>query len=132
MIIKNKLPGHYCELSYSQLIEEQLLKEFDNNYSLYFIHPDLDVIEGLNFSEKIKNDINYKIAIHVGNEVSYDPKHYEFFDVIFRFYLQEKYLFIKIKKIFEKIYSDFAALFIILRISVLSSIGNSLLLLSLI
>jgi hypothetical protein len=96
MIIKNKLPGHYCELSYSQLIEEQLLKEFDNNYSLYFIHPDLDVIEGLNFSEKIKNDINYKIAIHVGNEVSYDPKYYEFFDVIFRFYLQEKCDYIKI------------------------------------
>jgi hypothetical protein len=90
MIIQNKLPKHYCELSYIQLIEEQLVKEFNNDYSLYIIHSDLDVIEGLDFGKKIKNDTNYKIAIHVGNEVSYNPKYYEFFDIIFRFYLQEK------------------------------------------
>jgi hypothetical protein len=89
MIIQNKLPENYCELSYMQLIEEELLKEFDDNYSLYFIHPDLYVTEGLNFIEKIKNDSNYKIAIHNGNEGVYDSKYYEFFDIIFRFYLQE-------------------------------------------
>jgi hypothetical protein len=89
MIIQNKLPIHYCEVSYIKLIEEQLLKEFDDNYSLYIIHPDLDVVEGLKFGEKIKNDTNYKIAIHNGNEVSFDSKYYEFFDIIFRFYLQE-------------------------------------------
>jgi hypothetical protein len=89
MIIQNKLPEHYCELSYVQLIQEQLLKEFDDNYSLYFIHPDLDVIEGVDFGEKIKNDTNYKIAFHTGNEVAYSPQYYDFFDIIFRVYLQE-------------------------------------------
>ena len=89
MITQNKLPGHYCEISYLQLIEEQLSKNFDDNYSLYIVHPDLDIIEGIVFREKIKNDTNYKIAIHVGNEQSYNPKYYDFFDIIFRFYLQE-------------------------------------------
>jgi hypothetical protein len=89
MIIQNKLPSHYCELTYIQEIQEFLLKEFDENYSLYIVHPDLDVAEGTNFGEKIKNDTNYKIAIHTSNEVFYSPKYYEFFDVIFRFYLQE-------------------------------------------
>jgi hypothetical protein len=89
MIIQNKLPEHYCELSYVQLIEEQLLKEFDDNYSLYFIHPDLDVIEGVDFGEKIKNDTNYKIAFHTSNEVGYTPQYYDFFNIIFRVYLQE-------------------------------------------
>lgn len=89
MIIQNKLPGHYSELSYVQVIEEQLLKEFDDNFSLYFIHPDLDIIEGVDFGEKIKNDTNYKIAFHTSNEVTYSPKYYDFFDIIFRVYLQE-------------------------------------------
>ena len=84
MIIQNKLPVHYCEVSYIKLIEEQLLKEFDDNYSLYIIHPDLDVVEGLEFGEKIKNDTNYKIAIHNGNEVSYDSKYYDFLDFIYK------------------------------------------------
>jgi hypothetical protein len=89
MIIQNKLPSHYCELAYIQVIQELLLNEFDDNYSLYIIHPDLDVTEGINFGEKIKNDKNYKIAIHTSNEVFYSPKYYEFFDIVFRFYLQE-------------------------------------------
>lgn len=90
MIIQNKLPSHFSELSYTQLITEQLLKEFDDNYSLYFLHPDLDVSEGKDFGEKIKNDTNYKIAIHTTNEDKYSSKYYEFVDIIFRNYLQEK------------------------------------------
>jgi hypothetical protein len=89
MIIQNELPSHFSELSYTQLITEELLKKFDDNYSLYFLHPDLHVSDGLGFDEKIKNDTNYKIAIHTTNEVRYSPKYYEFFDIIFRFYLQE-------------------------------------------
>jgi hypothetical protein len=96
MIIQNKLPKHYSEISYIQLIEERLLKEFDDNYSLYFVHPDLDVIEGVDFGEKIKKDKNYKIGIHVGNERSYNPKYYGFFDIIFRYYLQENCDFNKV------------------------------------
>jgi hypothetical protein len=90
MIIQNELPSHFSELSYTQLITEELLKKFDDNYSLYFLHPDLHVSDGLGFDEKIKNDTNYKIAIHTTNEVRYSPKYYEFFDIIFRNYLQEK------------------------------------------
>lgn len=90
MIIKNNLPEYYCEISYIQLIIEQLSKEFDDNYSLYIVHPDIDIAEGSDFGDKIKNDTNYKIAIHTSNEVSYVPKYYDFFDIIFRFYLQEK------------------------------------------
>ena len=96
MIIQNKIPKHYCEVSYLELIENELVKEFDDNYSLYLIHLDLDQIEGKILEEKIKSDNNYKIAIHVGNESHYDPKYYEFFDIIFRFYLTERCDFNKI------------------------------------
>lgn len=96
MIIQNKLPKHYCEISYLQLIEEELLKKFDDNYSLYFVYPDLNIIENVDFFEKIKNDKNYKIAIHAGNERLYDPKYYDSFNIIFRFYLSEKCDFNKI------------------------------------
>ena len=77
------MPNHYCELSYIQLIEDELLKEFDDDYSLYVLHNDLDQIEGYILEEKVKSDTNYKIAIHVGNEVDYNPKYYELFNKVF-------------------------------------------------
>jgi hypothetical protein len=96
MLIRNKIPKHYCEVSYLDLIENELLKEFGDDYSLYILHNDLDQIEGNIFEEKIKSDTNYKIAIHVGNEVDYNPKYYELFNIIFRFYLTERCDFNKI------------------------------------
>ena len=76
MIIQNKLPVHYCEVSYIKLIEEQLLKEFDDNYSLYIIHPDLDVVEGLEFGEKIKNDTNITLYKLNKEKVKFDYNEY--------------------------------------------------------
>ena len=87
MIIKNKIPSHYCEVSYLNLLEIELSKELDDRYSLYIIHSDLNEFS---FREKIESDFGYKIAIHIGNENFFDSKYYEFFDLIFRFYLEDR------------------------------------------
>ncbi|MFZ9740344.1 MAG: hypothetical protein ACO3CQ_00410 [Candidatus Nanopelagicaceae bacterium] len=91
MLIKNSLPSHYCEISHTRFIAEYLKNEFDDNYHLFFIHPDLDLNANLmeEFLFKL-NEVNSKnikkIAIHVGNEEYYDDKFYKNFDMIFRNY----------------------------------------------
>ena len=87
MIVQSFLPSHYSEVSYIDYIIDELSKNFDDTHSLYIIHPDLNVIGGPEFSEKLKTDTNFKIGIHVGNERDYQPMFYEMFDIVFRFYL---------------------------------------------
>ena len=89
MILQNYLPNHYSEKSYITYIINHLSNVLDDNNSLYLIHPDLNIVGGPEVEEKLINDINFKIGIHVGNERNYEPKFYDKLDIVFRFYLTE-------------------------------------------
>jgi hypothetical protein len=89
MIVKNVTPPHYSEVSYIGFIIEYLEKKLDNSYSLYLIHPDLQYVGGKELEEEIVKDSNFKIAIHLSNEVGFDSSYYDKLDIIFRFYLSK-------------------------------------------
>lgn len=79
----NILPNHYCECDYLTKILDTLKLSLSDNYNV--IVKTNDYYENLTPPPIFKN-----ILIHVGNEVPYDNKDYDKFDLVFRFYHSNK------------------------------------------
>jgi hypothetical protein len=82
MNLINELPNHYCQIDYLNKLFRCLEKKLPKNLDFYIFNPD--------FSPKILENNNIKIAIHIGNEVGFDTTNYDKVDLIFRFYQSEK------------------------------------------
>lgn len=82
MILKNTFPNHFCEISYINSLITELKKYLSDEYVFFLIYEGLNE----NFITEIQKNKNKKIAIHLGNEINYDNRLYEHFDLIFRTY----------------------------------------------
>jgi hypothetical protein len=77
------LNRNFSEYHYLSEVVKHLSSKLDDTFHLYIIHD--------NYIRKIhcrQNVIN--VAIHIGNEVEFSDKNYEYFNFIFRFYLEEE------------------------------------------
>jgi hypothetical protein len=77
------LNKNFSEYHYLSEVVKHLSSHLDDTFHLYIIHD--------NYSKKIHKRHNViNVAIHIGNEVEFSDKNYEYFNFIFRFYLEEE------------------------------------------
>lgn len=76
------LPLNFSECGYLTHLIQFLDKELTDDYSLQIIYPGAKLF--------FDNISKYNIAIHISNEVNFNNEFYDYFDFVFRFYLEKK------------------------------------------